>query len=84
MINIEPVVIPTKGTATKLEIRVLTFGLNSTSATTYWSLLTDTNQVVLDGNLVIPSEVFLNWGTDDSIIEDYVIDELNLVKIIEE
>lgn len=78
MINIEPIEIPTKGTAITLEVRVLTFNLNSDSAIAYYALRDSNSNILLDGNLQIISEVFLNWGTDDSIIEDFVLETLNL------
>lgn len=80
MINIEPIEIPTKGTAITLEVRVLTFSLNSDSATAYYALRSENSNILLEGNLEISSEVFLNWGTDDSIIEDFVLQALNLTK----
>ena len=33
------------------------------------------------GELTIPSDLFNQWGTDDSIIWDYVMQTLNLVGI---
>lgn len=80
MVNIQAIEIPTKGTAITLEVRVLTFGLNAESAIAYYALKDSNNNTLLEGNLQIISEVFLNWGTDDSVIEDFVLDELNLVR----
>lgn len=82
--KIQPVEIPTKGTAVSLDVTVLSFKLNSESGSSYYKLSSESGQTLLEGNLNIPSSVFLNWGTDDSIVLDYVLSELKLVAMPDE
>jgi len=44
----------------------------------YWQIFDENNNQLADGNLDIPSEIYLNWGDDDNIIIDYVIEKLGL------
>lgn len=78
MINIQPIEIPIKGTAVALDVTILPFRLNAESCSSYYKLVSDTNTILLEGNLDIPSSVFLNWGTDDAIVFNYILEALNL------
>ena len=41
----------------------------------YWSLRNDDEKILVEGNHSIPKEVIDQWGTDDSYIENYLIND---------
>jgi len=62
-----------------LEITVKSFLLFPDTVDVIWRLSgNDNNQ---EGNMTIPHEVVLEWGTDDSVLENYVISQLNLTRV---
>jgi len=94
MIKIQDVIVPTKGTGKYLGVRALTFDITPTNGLSlYWSIHVEDTVIeddvevkkpgitILDGNLNLPQEVYDTWGTDDSHITDWVLNELNLTKI---
>jgi hypothetical protein len=92
MVKIESVVVPTKGTAKYLEVRVLTFNLTPTSGISlYWSIheevvsvdaeeaeVKNPGAMLLEGNLHMPQEQYDLWGTDDSVVINWAAEQLNL------
>lgn len=78
--KIQPVVIPTKGTAVKLNIRVIYYELGGDYATFYWCAQTESDLMVLEGNLDMKSPELDSWGTDDTYVVDWVLEKLNFVK----
>jgi len=42
----------------------------------YWELRTDNDELILNGNIMIPQEVIDVWGTDDKVIEDYILSQI--------
>lgn len=76
MYNIIPLNIPTVGVVDKLQILVIGFNLFPTSITVYYKLLSESKSI--DGNLDLPSEVIAMWGTDDSVVLNYVVGELGV------
>lgn len=62
-----------------LEVTVNSFPLFPDTVEVFWKLSGDDNKS-FEGNMTIPHEVVLNWGTDDSVLEDYVITQLNLTR----
>lgn len=90
MININDVVIPTKGTGKYLKVKVLPFDLEpSNGITLYWAIhaeevnqeVSEPGAALLQGNLSFPQSEYDNWGTDDSVVTDWVIAELGLTKV---
>jgi hypothetical protein len=86
MIQIEDVVVPTKGTGKYLEVRALTFDLSPTSGISlYWAIYTEVDLApganILEGNLHLPQEQYEQWGTDDTFVTDWTLTQLNLTKI---
>jgi hypothetical protein len=65
--------------ATQIAINVL-LSLGGESSTSHWTLLTANGQTIATDNIEIPKEVHSLWGTDDSVITDYVLQELQLTK----
>lgn len=81
MIEIEPIKIGLKkGDAISINVKPINIELFAASCSSYWQLFDIDNNQVDEGNLVIPSNVYLNWADDDNIIVDYVIKELGLIR----
>jgi hypothetical protein len=47
------------------------------STMSYYELQTEEGEVVTNGNMTIPQEVIDKWGTDDSIISDYIVEQIS-------
>jgi len=86
MANIQPTntfTYPLNWNANKIEIIVNSFPLFPNTVEVFWTLSNEEKS--FGGSMIIPNEVVSQWGTDDLILENYVISQLNLVKtIIEE
>lgn len=81
-IAIEPVVFPlNQGTATFMTVLVLNFPTDAVTATTYWQLLTDTGAQLAQGNYTLTEEEFATWGTDNSVVNEYVANAIGVVII---
>ena len=61
-----------------LQVFVSSFPLFPDTVEVKWVLTGD--NVIREGFITIPHEVVLDWGTDDSVIEDYVLLQLNLTR----
>lgn len=95
MIKIEDVIVPTKGTAKYFNVIALNFPMNPQSVSFYWQILTEVEEPVdevitykpgtslMDGNLVMPKEVYDLWADDDSYVLDWAIAELGFTKVTE-
>lgn len=81
MIQIQPLNIPTKGTATQMSVLVLNFATNATTATTYWQLYDENGTGLLDGNYTMTEEQFATWGTDNNVVNEYVADAIGVTII---
>jgi hypothetical protein len=82
MVQIQPLNIAIKGTATQMSVLVLNFATNATTAVTYWQLFNENNECLLDGNYTMTEEEFNSWGTDNSVVNEYVAEAIG-VTIIE-
>ena len=72
-IEIEPIIFPlNQGTATQMTVLVLNFDTTATTCTTYWQLLTEKGQQLTQGNYTLTEEQFEQWGTDNSVVNEYV------------
>ncbi len=78
---IEPVVIPTVGTATQLFVQANSFSATATTCTLYYFLADENGGALLSGNLEMTEEQFANWGVDNSILFDIVAEAKGLVII---
>jgi len=98
MIKIQDVIVPTKGTGKYLNVTVLNFPITPTNGVAlYWQLFAETTVlnpetqeeearpagVLLEGNLQFPQEEYDAWGTDDSVVTDWVMTELSLTAAAE-
>lgn len=82
MAQIQPIVYPLIGTATTLEVTVLSFATSATTAGTYNRLLTDDGvECVPPWNYYMTEEQFAAWGQDNSVVDDYVASDKGLVII---
>jgi hypothetical protein len=81
-IAIEPIVFPiNQGTATRMTVLVLNFATDATTCTTYWQLLNDEGVQLSQGNYSLTEEQFLTWGTDNSVVNEYVAEYLGVTII---
>lgn len=71
--------LPLDGTATELEIRVESFPLFPTEINVFWKV--SGTDVSKEGIITLPQSIVDNWGVDDTIVETYVLQQLNLSKV---
>jgi hypothetical protein len=72
--------LPLDGTADTIEIIVQPFPLYPTSINVFWKVSgINTSK---EGVIVIPQSIVDSWGTDDSVVKNYVLQELNLTEAI--
>lgn len=81
MAQIQPVVFPIVGTATKLEVTLLPFKTDAITATTYYQLLTEEGKECIVGNYAMTPEEFAAWGVDNSYVDDIVASHIGVVII---
>lgn len=64
---------------TKIATKIRWYMLNYPESTTsYYELQTEEGEIISNGNLIIPQEVIDKWGTDDSVIENYIVEQLSI------
>jgi len=68
--------LPLDGIATNLEITVNSFQLFPSSIEVGWSISGD--GICRTGILTLPQSIVDSWGTDDTVVKDYVLAQLNL------
>jgi hypothetical protein len=81
MANIQPTsnfTYPLGWDVTSLEVTVNSFPLFPDTVEALWKLSGDDR--TFSGSITIPHEIVLHWGTDDAVLEDYVIAQLNLTR----
>jgi hypothetical protein len=81
IINIIPsdyVQTPLGGTITLLSINVNSFPLFPTSIDVTWTVTGD--NITSSGVMTLPQSIVDQWGTDDTVVENYVLQQLNLIK----
>ena len=100
MININDVVIPTKGTAKYLNVKVSSFDLSpSNGIKLTWSIhkedivldpsedaeegatISVAGKTLLSGTLDYPQTEYDSWGTDDSVVSDWVMNKLGFTEV---
>ena len=74
----QSVQLPLLGTVDNLEIRVNSFALFPSSVEVFWKVSGET--VSKEGTITLPHELVVQWGTDDTIVKDYVLQQLGLVE----
>lgn len=64
-------------TITKIGTKIRWYMLNyPVGNQSYWELLTDNDEIISNGNLLIPQETIDVWGINDKIIEDYILSQI--------
>lgn len=95
MININDVVVPTKGTGKWLQVKALNFDISPTNGIKlYWAVFSEVlvpmgsgdpvskpNQLLMDGNLHYPQSEYDDWGTDDSVVTNWVMTQLGFTEV---
>lgn len=80
--NIQPtsyVQLPLENQADQLEITVNPFSLFPNQITVSWKVYGES--ISKEGTMILPQSIVDKWGTDDTVIQDYVLEQLNLVAI---
>ena len=81
--NIQPtssVSFPLGGEVNKLEIITNAFTLFPSEISVTWKVSGDT--IAKDGVIVLPQYIVDAWGTDDTVVKDYVLFQLGLTEIV--
>jgi hypothetical protein len=79
MAQIDPIVFPLVGTATKLEVTVLGFPTNALTCRTQFMLKTEDDVQCYYGDYELTEEQFAAWGQDNSVVDGYVANYLGVV-----
>ena len=74
----QSVQLPLLGIVDTLEIRVNPFDLFPTHIEVVWKVSGDT--LSKEGTLILPQDIVHAWGTDDTVVKDYVLQQLGLVE----
>ena len=72
--------LPLDGTADTLEIRVNSFSLFPSQIEIFWKV--SGINISKEGTIVLPQSIIDVWGTDDTIVQNYVFQQLNLTEAI--
>jgi hypothetical protein len=70
--------LPLDGTADNLEIRVNSFPLFPSQIEVFWKV--SGLEVSKEGTIVLPQSIIDSWGTDDNVVKNYVLNQLNLIE----
>lgn len=76
MYDIQPIAIPIVGTVNKLSIQINPFQLFPSEVQTYVTLSGE--NAFHSMNITIPQSVVEEWGTDDSVVLNYIVQELGI------
>jgi hypothetical protein len=79
MANLQPtntITYPLNWEAKSIEITVNAFPLFPDTVEVFWKLIGDSNS--FSGSITIPNNIVSQWGTDDSVIQTYVLQQLGL------
>jgi hypothetical protein len=74
----QSVQLPLLGTVDNLEIRVNSFPLFPSSIEVFWKVSGEV--VSKEGTITLPNELVGTWGTDDTVVKNYVLEQLGLVE----
>jgi len=79
MIQIQPInIIGKQATLSHINVQLQTGGETSTA---FYTLKDSEGGYLYDGIIQIPNEIHSLWAEDDSVIEDYVLETLNLKRL---
>jgi len=80
--NIQPtsyVQLPLEKEVNELDITVNSFSLFPSQITVSWKLYGES--ISKEGTMILPEHIIDNWGTDDTVVKNYVLQQLNLIAI---
>jgi hypothetical protein len=83
MANLQPtnvITYPLNWEANSIEITVNAFPLFPETVEVFWKLIGNSNS--FSGSTTIPNSVVSQWGTDDSVIQTYVLNQLGLTEAL--
>ena len=83
MTNLQPtnvITYPLNWEANSIEITVNAFPLFPETVEVFWKLIGNSNS--FSGSTTIPNSVVSEWGTDDSVIQAYVLEQLGLTEAL--
>jgi len=81
--NIQPtnsVNFPLAAEANQLDITVNNFGLFPSEISVTWQV--HGNSASKSGVIILPQSIVDVWGTDDTIVKEYVLEQLGLTEIV--
>jgi len=70
-----------QNSGTTLSAYVIHYDLSGQNCTLYWALLDDNGNTIYDGNYDVPSDVLVNWGSDDMVIMTSLANSMGFVII---
>jgi hypothetical protein len=79
MTNLQPtnvITYPLNWEAKTIDITINAFPLFPDTVEVFWKINGDSDS--FSGSVTIPHDVVLEWGTDDTVIQNYVLNILNL------
>ncbi len=82
MANLQPtnvITYPLNWEAKSIEITVNAFPLFPQTVEVFWKIIGDSN--TFSGSTQIPNSVVSEWGTDDAVIQAYVLQQLGLTEL---
>jgi len=77
----QSVQLPLLGIVDTLQIRVNPFNLFPTYIEVVWTVSGE--GISREGTLILPQDIINAWGTDDTIVKNYVLQQLGLVEEVE-
>ena len=83
MTNLQPtnvITYPLNWEANSIEITVNAFPLFPETVEVFWKLIGNSNS--FSGSTTRPNSVVSQWGTDDSVIQAYVLEQLGLTEAL--
>jgi hypothetical protein len=72
--------LPLDGTATDLDITINSFSLFPSAIDVSWTVYGE--GFSRNGMLTLPQSIVTQWGTDDNVVKNYVMSQLNLTESI--
>jgi len=76
-----PVGFPAKQ-AIGITIRMMPFQTTDLSCSTYYEMIGENSEILANGNSAISEEQFSNWGQEMSYIENIILTNLGLTRIV--
>lgn len=83
MIPIEPINIPTQGTAVGLNLKCFDLDMTATTATFYYELVSASDyntpqKVLTSGNISMTEAEYQSWGADNNYCIQWAANKLNI------